>query len=174
VHDGIALEQLSIESVRNADKGHIDGVELAVYEPFSFLPEPFNRFGLDANITFIRSEVTVATRAGEDFPFFRQPDLLCNLTLFYETPRFSALVAWRYEDDQLDLLGAGRINDIWRKARGQLDAQIRWRFAPAWALTLALRNLTSEPEEFSYGYKNLMRTSRLLQRDLRLALEWQL
>ena len=125
-------------------------------------------FGIDANLTFIDSSVTVAARPNDDLPFFRQPDQISNVTLFYEKYGFSARIAWNRVSDQLDSLGSAVLDDIYRLAREQYDFQASYRLSEHYSLTASVRNLTEEPEEYSYGIKNLVNTSILLGRDYRL------
>jgi TonB-dependent receptor len=168
VYSGIALESLSFSSRRNADSGRISGLELNVYQPFKFLPAPFDGFGIDANYTRITSQEVIPTRPGEQIPFFRQPGKIANATLFYEKHGFSARVAWSYADRQIYTLGSNLLNDVYRNPRGQYDLQLRHRLTARYAITGSIRNLTREPERFSYGVSGLLRTSRLLDRDYKL------
>lgn len=170
VYSGISLDSLSLTSKRNATSGEISGLELNVYQPFKFLPSPFDGFGLDANFTRITSEEVVPTRPGEDLPFFRQPGKIANVTVFYEKYNFSARVAWSYADRQIYSLGSNVLNDIYRNPRGQYDVQLRYRISSRYSITGSVRNVTREKEQFSYGVNGLVRTSRLLDRDYKLGL----
>lgn len=172
VYNTVGLETLNLTGRRNADSGRISGVEANVYLTFNFLPAPFDGFGIDANYTKISSEVKAPTRAGEDLPFFRQPGEIINATLFYERGRFSARVAYNRTDEQLYTLGSNLLNDIYLLPRHQYDLMARYKLTEKFALSASVRNLTEEKEQFSYGIKNLMRTSRLLGREYRLGVDY--
>ena len=154
IHSGIGLETLAVSSQRNAKSGNVDGFELSVYQAFRFLPSPFDGFGVEANLTLIDSEVVVPTRPGENLPFFRQPDQIRNLTFFYEKGRFSGRVAYTYMDGMLTGLASAKINDKWTDPEMRIDAQVRFRINPNYAITVALRNLTREQETYSFGAIN--------------------
>ena len=171
-YSGVSLQRLDLTSKRNADRGEISGVELAAYVPFRFLPSPFDGCGLDANLTRISSSETIPTRRGEDLPFFRQPSKISSVTLFYEKYGFSARVGWTYADEQIYTLGSAPLSDIYRKARGQYDAQLRYRFSAHYSVTASVRNLTREPEQFSFGIRSLVQSSRRLDRDYRLGVNF--
>lgn len=171
-YNGVGLESLSLTSRRNADSGKISGLEINIYQPFTFLPAPFDGFGIDANYTRISSEVKVPTRPGADLPFFRQPSEIRNATLFYEKGKFSARVAYTYADEQLYTLGSALLNDVYLLPRHQYDLLVRYRINDHFAISGAVRNLTEEKEQFSYGVFNLMRTSRLLGRDYKVGVEY--
>jgi len=162
VHSGIPLETLTVTGKFNGDSGRISGAEFNIYQPFRFLPSPFDGFGIDANLTRITSSEDIPQRPGENIPFFRQPDKISNVTLFYEKYNASARVAWSYAGEQIYTLGSGILNDVYLRPRQQVDVQVRYRFSPHYSATAAVRNLTREPEQYSYGVKNLLRTSRLL------------
>lgn len=168
-HSGFGLETLSVTSVRNANPATINGLELSLYQPFTFLPKPLDGFGIDGNMTFISSKVTVPTRPGESFHFFRQPSRIANLALFYEKRKFSARVAWSYANEQLYTLGSSVLTDEYRRPRSQVDALVRYSLAKNLNVSLSARNITAEPEQFSYGIKSLLRTSRLIDRDFTLS-----
>ena len=154
----------------NAQSARVDGLELNLYQPFSFLPEPFNGFGVDVNLTRINSQVIIPTRPGADLPFFRQPGKIANLTLFYEKGKFQGRVALTYSDSQLYTLGSAPLSDIYRIGRRQYDLQLRYRLTNHLSVTGSVRNLSAEPEQFEYGpaHSYLMRTSRQLGRDYKL------
>lgn len=172
VHNGIALETLNITSKRNADSATITGLEFNVYQPFTFLPAPFDGLGVDANYTYIDSEVIVPERRAESFPFFRQPGEIVNVTLFYEKNRFSARVAWNRANEQLYTLGTAILNDVYRRPREQYDLHLRYKISNRYKLAGSIRNLTREKEQFSYGVRQLLRTSRLLDREYKLGVEF--
>lgn len=173
VYNGFGLETLSLTSRRNAESGRITGFEFNVYQPFSFLPSPFDGFGIDANFTMIKSDVKIPTRPGADLPFFRQPERIYNVTLFYERLRFSARLAWNRADEQLYTLGSTLLDDVYLLPREQYDLQLRYKLTDRFAVSFAIRNLTEEKEQFSYGIRSLMRTSRLLGRDYKLGVDYQ-
>ncbi len=167
-YSGVSLESLSLTSKRNATDGRISGIEFSLFQPFKFLPAPFDGVGIDANYTPIRSSEIVPTRPGEDIPFFRQPSRIANATLFYEKRGFSGRIAYSYADRQIYTLGSNLLNDIYRNPRGQYDLLLRYKLGSHYSITGSIRNLTREEEKFSYGINGLMRTSRLLDRDYKL------
>ena len=172
-HGGLALERLTTTIKRNAESGRISGLEFSIYQPFKFLPSPFDGFGIDANFTKITSKVIIPTRLTADLPFFRQPGEIANVTLFYEKGRFSGRVAWTRADEQLYTLGSNLLNDVYRRPREQYDVHFRYKLSDRYSISGAVRNLTREKEQFSYGVRHLLRTSRLLDRDYKLGVEFK-
>jgi TonB-dependent receptor len=172
VYRGVGLQSLSYTGKFNGTTGRISGLEFSLHQPFRFLPKPWDRFGLDGNITAISSSEVIPTRPGEDIPFFRQPGKIRNLTLFFEQPGFSARLAYSYSGEQISSLGSNLLNDRYNRARAQFDGQVNFRINRHYSVTAAVRNLTREPDEMSFGIKNLVQSSRLLDRDYRLSLDF--
>lgn len=104
-----------IRQFQDAPGGLIKGVEVNVQSNFTFLPAPFDNFGINANYTHIMSSlhyltgtVLATTQKGTTptaqnsfatAPFLNTSPDAVNATLYYETNRFSARVsaAWRKE-----------------------------------------------------------------------------
>jgi len=172
VYSGLGFASLAFSSKLNGVSGRISGVEFSLYQPFKFLPTPFDNFGVEANYTTISSSEVIPTRPGEDIPFFRQPKKIANLTLFYEGRRFSGRVAYSYAGEQIYTLGSNLLNDRYKTPRGQYDAQAKFRINQNYSITASVRNLTKEKDEMSFGIKNLVQMSRLLDRDYRVSLDF--
>lgn len=172
VYSGVGMQTLSFSSKLNGTSGRISGVELTVHQPFRFLPSPFDGFGIDGNLTEITSQEVIPTRPGEIIPFYRQPSHIRNFTLFYEKYGFAARIAYTYAGEQVNSFGSNLLQDRYNTGRKQYDAQARYRFTKNYSLTFAVRNLTREPDELSYGIKNLVQSSRLLDRDYKLSLDF--
>jgi TonB-dependent receptor len=171
-YGGLGMQSLSLTSRLNANSGRVSGVELNVYQPFKFLPSPWDGFGLDANLTYISSDAKVPTRPNDKLPFFRQPTAIRNVTLFYEKMGFSGRVAYTYSDEQIETLGADLLNDRYRVPRFQIDVQARYRINKSYSITASVRNLTREKEQRSTGVFSLMQYSRVLDRDYKLGLDF--
>ena len=172
VYRGVGLQTLGFNGKLNGTSGRITGIEFNLYQPFRFLPSPFDGFGIDANVTSISSSEVIPTRPGEDIPFIRQPSKIASVTLFYEKMGFSGRVAYSYAGEQIYTLGSNLINDRYEVARGQYDAQVSYRFTKNYSITAAVRNLTRVPDEMSYGIKSLVQMSRLLDRDYKVSLNF--
>ncbi|NUN51960.1 MAG: TonB-dependent receptor [Planctomycetaceae bacterium] len=164
IHSGIGLERLSVSTRLNGDSGRINGLELSLYLPFRFLRAPLDGFGVESNLTLVSSEVVVRTRPGEDLPFFRQPDQIRNVTLFYEKRGFSARVSYNFTEGMMTSLSSAAVTDNWSDPLKRFDAQVRYRINRNYAVTLAARNLTREQENYSFGKGGPLRETYLIGR----------
>jgi TonB-dependent receptor len=157
------------EQVVNAGDGEITGVEISLARKLDFLPDPWNGFGLEGNITLTDSEVQllVDIRENEVAPLFKQSDLLANLSLYYEN-RFllvRASMLWRSDYLNTVEVDAGRLQQLWesqltdepnfilpQNSRDtyfddffKLDVRAEWRFNRNWIVFFEGTNLTGEP-----------------------------
>ena len=69
-------------------------------------------------------------------------------------------------------MGSNLLNDRYERPRGQYDVQASYRLTRHYAITASIRNLTREPDEMSYGIKSLAQSSRLLDRDYKVGINF--
>ena len=102
----------AVRQFTDAPGGVIKGIELNVQSNFSFLPAPFDNFGITANYTHISSRLsyltgsTLATVQGQtgstagnsyaDAPFLNTSPDAFNATFYYEDKKFSARISTAY------------------------------------------------------------------------------
>ncbi|MPT48649.1 MAG: TonB-dependent receptor [Sphingobium sp.] len=88
-----------LEQQRNAGDGKFAGIEGTVQSFFDFLPGIWKNFGVNLNASYI-GKARIEYPYPEDFPgAFDSPNTskwTANATLFYDTPQFSARVAYNY------------------------------------------------------------------------------
>ncbi len=143
--DGITYD--SVSQPENAADAEIFGVELQYQQTLSFLPAPFDGFGIIANATILDTEFTVPLGDGDTrkTSFFQQPDFTGNLTGFYATPSFELRASYNYTDEFLDTLVAGNPDsDEYWKARSQVDLQARFNLNDRFTVIGEVQNLTDQ------------------------------
>lgn len=150
-----AVERLRMEGWDNAEHGRVSGIELAAAMPFTFLPEPLDGFGVDANISFIDSEFDIFERRNlpEKTPFFQQPSKIANVSLWYQKGRFQGRVAMRYQDESFDEVDnpANSFYDRYDAPREQWDAQASYRLNDNWSVYFNVNNFTDQRDIRWFG-----------------------
>jgi iron complex outermembrane recepter protein len=78
----------------NSAGGSLKGFEIGLQMPFRFLPSGFDNFGMQANYTFVESDIDYPLTSAANAPVVRRPLVglsrhSANATLYYEDPRFS-------------------------------------------------------------------------------------
>ncbi|ATY31579.1 TonB-dependent receptor [Sphingomonas psychrotolerans] len=88
-----------VEQQRNAGNGTFAGIEVAAQSFFDFLPGFWRNFGASVNASYV-AKARVEYPYPEDFPgAFDSPNTskwTANAALYYDTPTFSARVAYNY------------------------------------------------------------------------------
>lgn len=141
---GRGVEQVEVSQPQNAQSATIFGIEAAVQQSLTFLPQPFDGLGVNLNATYVDSNLDVLTTAGpRRLGFFLQPRWVYNATAFYENGPVEARVAYNYTGAFLETINQTipGADQFW-KWRGTLDAQVRIRVTPNIDIFVEGENLT--------------------------------
>jgi TonB-dependent receptor len=152
-------ELTRITEPRNARGGKVTGVELAYDQRFTFLPAPFDGFGLTVNYTHTDSSLDsdLPALAGTKLPLFDQVGDTFNASLRYERGRIRTRLSLHHRSDTLfDLatdaaLAVGR----YEAPSTTLDFTASYKLNRGWTVFLEFANLTNEPSWGYNGDKNI-------------------
>jgi TonB-dependent receptor len=138
-----------ISRLVNGDGAKLNGFEISYQQPFTFLPEPFDGFGVLANYTYADSASTV-TFGGETFtaPIEGQSEKSFILLTYYEKGGFSARAAYHWRDDFL-IIRRGNNENRFQEDTGYLDLTLSYNFNDNFKVSFDASNLTDED---SYRY----------------------
>jgi len=129
----------------NGDGASIKGAELAVQRDFDFLPAPFDKFGIAANVTYAEGETdSMVDGVKRTLPLANLSKWSTNATLYYETDVWGARVSSAYRDDYLDGIGGSGNVGSGYKATNNIDATAFWNVTPDLKLVIEGINLTNE------------------------------
>ena len=142
----------------NTPGGPLNGVELNLQAPFSFLPGAWSNFGLLANYTHVKSKITYITLV--DNPNTTANELLStqanftglspnahNLTIYYEDSKFSARVSAAHRSAYLlSVLGDVAGHDFTTvDGSTNIDFSMSYNLTPQLRLSLEGQNLNDTP-----------------------------
>ena len=145
----------------NGSGGTIKGVEVLFQKALTFLPAPFDGFGVYLNYSYTDSNITVR-EDDNAIGAIQLPGLskhVGNATLYYSKSGFEARVAFRYRSSYATELGdTDRI--LFTAPESVLDFQTSYEFAKGSRLDgvkllFQANNLTDEPFETYYGDRRL-------------------
>ena len=139
---GIMLD--SLQQPENADNGDLLGVELNWEQQFVNLPSPWDGFGASVNYTFVDSEVDVFGREADNLPFFRQPDTIANIALYYSIGRFETRLAWNYRDAYLQSIGGDLTEDVYFADHSQIDLKLTYDATDKLSVFGEVQNINDE------------------------------
>lgn len=143
--DGVTYDALT--QPENAADAEILGFEAQYQQTLSFLPRPFDGFGLIVNATVLDTEFVVPLADGSTrtTSYFQQPDFVGNFTVFYATPDFEIRASYNYTDSFLDALNANDPDrDEFWDSRSQVDMQARFNLNDRITVLFEGQNITDE------------------------------
>ncbi len=131
---GTDRSQYVLSTLVNVGDGRLFGAEAAVQlqlDPWVDelgLPEWMGGFGIQANIAYNDSKVTLP--GGREVPLPGTSEWVSNLALYYEKYGFSARVVWQHRTEWLDALGGPDTGgDIYWAPDDELDVSLRYAFS---------------------------------------------
>ena len=132
-HDGITY---TVRQPVNGFGALLDGVEASAQTVFSFLPKPFDGFGVSGNLTYARAIRTNLTNSATGAPLNEYPGLSTwtwNASVFYDKGWLNVRMNYNYRSDWLVTIADSNNGNfpIYRRAEGYLDGKITLRF-PKW------------------------------------------
>jgi iron complex outermembrane recepter protein len=140
-YNGLTYE---FRSKENAEGASITGLEFSFQTPFTFLPSPFDGFGMNFNYTYLDSELEQVDDAGDSFGIPKLSENSYNMTLYYEKYGFDARLAYNYRDEYVLEVRNGFPLKI--DALGQFDFSAGYQVNDNIKLTLKAINITNEEE----------------------------
>jgi TonB-dependent receptor len=146
---GVAIVNGTVFSFQNGTEAEVTGLELNFQKPLTFLPEPFDGFGVNLNATFLDGKMVVPGRTKEtSLP--KQSDTLLSAQVYYEKYGFSARVAYTYRSAYIDELGATADEDLYFDENATLGVKVAYRIGKVEVFAEG-NNLNDETDYYFYG-----------------------
>lgn len=154
-YDGVTYV---ISTSKNLNPATIQGVEAGFQQFFSFLPQPFDGLGLQANFTYVDSSTpTTVTGAGTvTTPLTNLSKHSYNIVAMYEKGPISARVAYNYRADFITgfayFVNAGLLSQT-MLGYADLDASLNYSITKNVQIAIQGVNLTDKLRYQVYGTK---------------------
>lgn len=146
------FDQFLVTRPANGEDGSIEGFEIAYTQPFTFLPEPFDGFGVNTNYTYTSSEQDVQNPFGGEFlPLENLSENSYNLIAYYEKAGFGARLAYNWRDEYVDVTSGRGGLPIFVKERGQLDFSAFYDVNDKFSITFEAVNIGRDQVETYSG-----------------------
>jgi len=129
----------------NGGDAEIKGFEAAYNQSLSFLPGPFDGFGVQASVTLADSKANYFAgnrQIKDDLVGLSKKSY--NLVGYYEKGPISARLGWFWRSRYLTSIGSTTTAQAYVDAYGSLDGSLSYQLTPQYALTLEGSNLTDE------------------------------
>jgi TonB-dependent receptor len=190
----------TLQQKRNAGKGKLSGIEITVDRRLDLLPGFLNGFGVNSNIAWFDSEVTLLStsvasgqsaandRGGEVVPLFRQPKMTANASIYYNKHGLFARISYNRRGSYLDAVAGGgnisQIRDFVGDPANAFDVYVadghRWDFTLRYNITPSIQvffeaiNFTNEPYERYRGNETRPFSIQYTQAVYTFGLKWNL
>ena len=167
----------------NAERAWVAGYELAYDHQFTFLPSPFDGFGVFANYTFAESEVDtgLAQFANVNLPLFNQVKHTVNAGLFYNKGVLASRLSLLYRTESLigvevdaDTLDYDPKLSRYQGPSTTLDFTTSYEFIRDWTVILQLQNVLNEPGQGYDGSESRIDYNEYTDWSASLAIRWNL
>jgi iron complex outermembrane recepter protein len=162
-----------VKRPRNLNKGTLEGAELSYQQFYDKLPGWMSGLGLQANVTYMKGELTDA--AGKTSPFADMSRLSYNIVGLYEKDGWSGRIAYNWRDKYVDTfnyrgLGLNVVVDPIET----VDASISYKISKNMSLTLDVENMLDRTYNDYHGIASNPRDIRRYDRTVGLALRWKM
>lgn len=145
---------------RNGDGASLFGAELAVQRQLDFLPGFLRNFGVYANYTYVSTTADGIRNAdGEvrnDVDLPGTAENTVNLSLSYETAKFSSRISYNFTSNYIDELGDEAQYDRYYDDQTFVDANASYKFTPKLRFFMEANNLTNQPLRYFQGERRFM------------------
>lgn len=171
---GIALVDAEVSSFQNGTEAEVTGLELNFQKPFTFLPEPFDGFGVNLNATFLDGKLTVPGRSQKS-SLPKQSDMLLSAQLYYEKGGFQARVAYTYRSAYVEELDTGEPSgddDLYFGENSTLSMKLAYKFTKQIEVFAEGNNLNDETDYYYYGRESRFAEIETFGRSFRIGLSF--
>lgn len=156
----------------NGDQAKVQGAEILAQVPFTFLPDPFNGFGMVATYTYVDSQTPIKDATGRSLTFPGLSKNNANLIVYYETGPFSARVAYNWRDRYFVSLSAANTG-VYNDTYSDLAASISYNFTDRLSLQLEASNLLNSQQRTYDGSVEGLRTNVVYGRNYMATATWR-
>lgn len=152
---GVDRSAYTLSTTLNGGDGHLSGIELVYYQPWTFLPGWASGFGFQGSLSFTKGEFETPDGSKVEFP--GTSERIIGATLFYEKFGLSTRLSYQYRTPWLDEVfpsGSTANSNLYWGASRRVDLSVRYEINPDLAIFMDANNLTDERGERYQGRRD--------------------
>lgn len=134
----------------NGESASLYGAELTFNRSFGFLSRVLDRFGIQSNMTVMRSDMTIPER-NDSVSIPRQADLLYNVAFYYDDAKLSARIALNHKGEYIEEHGDSATFDSYYGDYTSLDFSASYAFSDNATVFVEWNNINNEPLYYYLG-----------------------
>lgn len=135
------------QSFENVSGGFARGLEASFVDHFRSLPAPFDGFGVDSNLTYVKSGVSLRDNEPKRLLPGTSP-WTGNLALLYEKGPLQLRLSGEYVGHVLFGIGGSPATDVYQDARATLDFYGNYDLNRKISVYFTAKNLLNTPLKF--------------------------
>lgn len=144
------VDNVEITRPENGENAWLSGIEMGIIRKFDFLSGFWSGFGINANYTFMHSEMTIQDRE-EKVRIPRQASHLYNVALFYERGKFQARLALNHKGAYIMEHGGSAAFDEYFDGFTSMDFTASIQLTDAFMIYAEANNLLNQPLRYYLG-----------------------
>lgn len=170
--------QITVTQPESAGSGHLEGVEAAYQQSYSFLPGPWSGLGAELNYTYITGSTLGAQSAGGPIvsgPLQNVSKNNYNIVVFYEKYGIDARLAYDYRSNYIGGFATPNVAGIYviDKPANKLDLSIGYDINRYATVVFQATNLTGSNNLSSWGRTDIPQNVEFIDRTFGLGLRFR-
>ena len=149
---------------KNVDKANVFGLEVEARKSLEFISEKLLNFNVGANVTLVKSEVSVGREELERKRRFNpalaatrqmagQSPYIINTYLNYQSELYEANFAFNVQGERLSIVSQDATPDVYEQPVPALNFNLSRKFAERWKVKVSASNILNPKVEFTQEYK---------------------
>jgi iron complex outermembrane recepter protein len=165
----IDIYEITVSQPESAGSGHLDGLELAYQQSYSFLPGALDGLGSELNYTYISGATLGAQSAGGPIvsgPLQNVSKTNYNIVLFYEKYGIDARLAYDYRGQYISGFATPNVAGIYEIAKpaNKLDLSVGYDINPHFTVVVQATNLTGANNLSYWGRTDIPQNVEFIDR----------
>lgn len=133
----------------NYSDAKVWGYEISANQPFSFLPKPFDRMGVNANYTYVQSKFAKDVGNGKSgFPGASPNNV--NVILYYDGPMIELRGAYNYRDAYVSAFSSLPDKTRYTAAQSYFDFSATYKPTPMLQIRASANNISGQ-DRYDYA-----------------------
>ncbi len=176
-YGGVTLTNAIVNSYANGSSAKISGLEFSFQKPLTFLPSPFDGFGVNFNMTFTDGELKVPGRSVKT-PLIGQAKKIASAQVYYEKYGFSGRLAYTHHSSYLDTDGGLNVSDATGRSDGYfgalstLDAKASYKVTKQFEIFAEANNINDAEDYYFFQNSSRFRERESYGRSYRFGLSY--
>jgi uncharacterized protein (DUF1499 family) len=149
---------------QNVNKANVYGIELEARKSLEFINEKLLNFNIGANVTLVRSEVSIGKAELERKRRFNpalaetrqmagQSPYIINTYLGYKDALYEANISFNVQGERLSVVSQNATPDVYEQPVPSLNFNISRNFAEKWKVKVSAANILNPMVKFTQEFK---------------------